>query len=298
MADSLVTPWPFMSHLILQSPDLVSANIEKIAALVEADGVQHLGTAGPTTAVRLLGANPDEQPAVHALCEQWRMDYAFLEDIQRLRDCRILAMDMDSTLISIECIDEIADAVGRKAEVAAITEAAMRGEITDFTDSLRRRVALLEGVPESALESVYTERLRLNPSAEKLVAGARRCGLTCLLVSCGFAFFTERLRSRLQLDHVHASTLEVVNGRLTGQVLGDIVDGAVKARHLQILAESLDAAPEQIIAVGDGANDLPMLAHAYYSVAYRAKPVVREQARFALNVSPLDGILNWFRLSF
>lgn len=298
MADSLVTPWPFMSHLILQSPDLVSANIEKIAALVEADGVQHLGTAGPTTAVRLLGANPDEQPAVHALCEQWRMDYAFLEDIQRLRDCRILAMDMDSTLISIECIDEIADAVGRKAEVAAITEAAMRGEITDFTDSLRRRVALLEGVPESALESVYTERLRLNPGAEKLVAGARRHGLTTLLVSGGFTFFTERLRSRLELDHVHANTLEVVNGRLTGQVLGDIVDGAVKARHLQMLAESLDAAPEQIIAVGDGANDLPMLAHAYYSVAYRAKPVVREQARFALNVSPLDGILNWFRLSF
>jgi len=298
MADSLVTPWPFMSHLILQSPDLVSANIEKIAALVEADGVQHLGTAGPTTAVRLLGANPDEQPAVHALCEQWRMDYAFLEDIQRLRDCRILAMDMDSTLISIECIDEIADAVGRKAEVAAITEAAMRGEITDFTDSLRRRVALLEGVPESALESVYTERLQLNPGAETLVAGARRHGLTTLLVSGGFTFFTERLRSRLELDHVHANTLEVVNGRLTGQVLGDIVDGAVKARHLQMLAESLDAAPEQIIAVGDGANDLPMLAHAYYSVAYRAKPVVREQARFALNVSPLDGILNWFRLSF
>ncbi|HLR12667.1 MAG TPA: phosphoserine phosphatase SerB [Burkholderiaceae bacterium] len=287
-----------MSHLILQSPDLVSANIEKIAALVEADGVQHLGTAGPTTAVRLLGANPDEQPAVHALCEQWRMDYAFLEDIQRLRDCRILAMDMDSTLISIECIDEIADAVGRKAEVAAITEAAMRGEITDFTDSLRRRVALLEGVPESALESVYTERLQLNPGAETLVAGARRHGLTTLLVSGGFTFFTERLRSRLELDHVHANTLEVVNGRLTGQVLGDIVDGAVKARHLQMLAESLDAAPEQIIAVGDGANDLPMLAHAYYSVAYRAKPVVREQARFALNVSPLDGILNWFRLSF
>lgn len=287
-----------MTHLILQSPDLNPANIEKLAALVEADGVQHLGTSGPVTAVRLLNASRDEAATVSELCEQWRMDYAFLDTIQLLRDCRILAMDMDSTLISIECIDEIADAVGRKPQVAAITEAAMRGEIADFSESLRRRVALLEGVDASALDAVYQERLQLNPGAEKLVAAANRHGLKTLLVSGGFTFFTEKLRHRLNLDYCHANTLEVRNGKLTGQVLGDIVDGAAKARHLQALANELDASPEQIIAIGDGANDLPMLAKAYYSVAWRAKPVVREQARFALNVSPLDAVLNWFRTSF
>lgn len=287
-----------MSHLILQSPDLVTANIEKIAALVEADGVQKLGATGPMVAVRLLNANASEQPTVHKLCEQWRMDYAFLDQIDRLSDCRILAMDMDSTLISIECIDEIAAAVGRKAEVAAITEATMRGEIKDFSDALRRRVALLEGVSESALEEVYQQRLQLNPGAEKLIASAKRHGLTTLLVSGGFTFFTDRLRNRLGLDHCHANTLETNNGKLTGRVLGAIVDGAAKAHYVQTLADQLGATARQIIAVGDGANDLPMLAKAYYSVAYRAKPVVREQARFALNVSPLDAILNWFQTRF
>lgn len=287
-----------MSHLILQSPSLNPANIEKIAALAEADGVQPLGASGPTTAIRLLNAKRDEEATIRQLCEQWRIDCAFLDEIRLLRDCRILAMDMDSTLINIECIDEIADAVGRKAKVAAITEAAMRGEITDFSESLGRRVALLEGVEATALEAVYQERLQLNPGAEKLVAAARQHGLTTLLVSGGFTFFTEKLRERLKLDECHANTLEVRDGKLTGRVLGDIVDGAAKARYLQSLAGTLNASPEQIIAIGDGANDLPMLAKAYYSVAWRAKPVVREQARFALNVSPLDAVLNWFRTSF
>ncbi len=292
--------WLAMSHLILQSPNLLSANIEKLAAIVNAEGIQELGSAGPVTAVRLLEAESSvtQQAEVQELCQQWHMDYAFLDQIRLLRDCRILAMDMDSTLISIECIDEIAAAVGRKQEVAAITEAAMRGEITDFSESLRRRVALLEGVPHTALDDVYTQRLQLNPGAEKLVATAKRHGLTTLLVSGGFTFFTEKLRERLGLDHCHANTLEVKDGLLTGRVLGDIVDGQAKARHLQALATTLGAEPEQIIAIGDGANDLPMLAHAHYSVAYRAKPVVQEQARFALNASPLDAVLNWFRVSF
>ena len=283
-----------MSHLILQSPGLMPAHIEQIAAIVSASGVQELGP----TAVRLLEADDSEKAAVAAQCETYRMDFAFLPKIDLLRECRILAMDMDSTLVSIECIDEIADAVGRKAEVAAITEAAMRGEITNFADSLRRRVALLEGVPESALLEVYEERLRLNPGAEQLITTVKRHGLKTLLVSGGFTFFTERLRERLGLDACHANVLEVVDGHLTGRVLGEIVDAQGKAARLAELAETLGATREQIIAVGDGANDLEMMALAQYSVAYRAKPVVRERAAFSLNYSALDAILNWFRLSF
>jgi phosphoserine phosphatase SerB len=283
-----------MSHLILQSPSLASAHVEQIAALVSAAGVQELGP----TAVRLLEADISEKSAVAQHCEQYRMDFAFLPEIDLLRECRILAMDMDSTLVCIECIDEIADAVGRKAEVSAITEAAMRGEIKDFSESLRRRVALLEGVPEEALEEVYEQRLRLNPGAERLVSTAKRHGVRTLLVSGGFTFFTERLKARLGLDACHANVLEVANGKLTGRVLGDIVDAHGKARHLRTLAEELGAASDQIIAVGDGANDLEMMSLARYSVAYRAKPLVREKAAYALNYSPLDAILNWFRLSF
>lgn len=282
-----------MSHLILQSPSLTPAHIEQIAAIVSASGVQELGR----TAVRLLDADESEKAAVAAQCEAYRMDYAFLPQIDLLRECRILAMDMDSTLVSIECIDEIADAVGRKVEVAAITEAAMRGEIADFAESLRRRVALLEGVPETALLEVYEQRLRLNPGAEQLIATVKRHGLKTLLVSGGFTFFTERLRDRLGLDACHANVLEVQNGTLTGRVLGEIVDARGKAARLADLANELGARREQIIAVGDGANDLEMMALAHYSVAYRAKPVVREKAAFALNYSALDAILNWFRLS-
>lgn len=282
-----------MSHIILQAPRLISSDIERIAAVACAGGVQELGP----TVIRLLDVDVQYEPEARALAATLRMDYAWFERIARLGDCRVLAMDMDSTLVNIECIDEVADTVGRKLEVAAITEASMRGEIADFSESLRRRVALLRGVPETALEQVFTERLRLNPGAERLIEVARSHGLKTLLVSGGFTFFTERLRRGLALDAAYSNTLEVVDGVLTGQVLGDIVDGAAKARHVQALADSLGATSEQIIVVGDGSNDLPMMALAQYSVAYRAKPVVRAQARYALDVSPLDAIINWFRLS-
>lgn len=170
----------------------------------------------------------------------------------------------------------------------------MRGEITDFAESLRRRVALLEGVPATALEQVYEERLRLNAGAETLIQAAKKAGLKILLVSGGFTFFTEKLKQRLGLDQAHANLLETANGVLTGKVLGDIVDAQGKAQRLQDLARETDAQAHQIIALGDGANDLKMLALADYSVAYRAKPVVRAQANFALNVSGLDAVLNWF----
>lgn len=294
-----------MSNLILQAPNLISENIEKIAAVVSADGVQTLGknqengpaAYGGIVAVRLINADPGQKLQVHDLCMSMGIDYAFLEQIQLLRDCRLLAMDMDSTLINIECIDEIAAAVNRKDQVAAITEATMRGEIKDFSESLIKRVQLLEGVPESALHQVFANRLRLNHGAEKLIDTAKKHGLKTLLVSGGFTFFTAKLKQQLGIDYAYANQLEVINGKLSGRVVGDIVDGAVKAKHVQDLSSQLDASADQVIVVGDGANDLPMMKHAKYSVAYRAKPVVQQQANFALNYAPLDAIINWFRLS-
>ena len=212
-----------------------------------------------------------------------------------LSSFRAIAFDMDSTLINIECIDEIADAVGKKAEVAAITEAAMRGEIADFKDSLRRRVALLQGVPAEALQGVYDQRLQLNPGAELLMSAARAAGLHTLLVSGGFTFFADRVRERLGMHEAHANTLEVEGGLLTGRVLGDIVDGEAKKQHLLSLCARLGCDPSQSIAVGDGANDLPMMGIAGLSVAYHAKPKVREQAMVAINDGGLDRLLEVLR---
>ena len=203
---------------------------------------------------------------------------------------RLVVSDMDSTLINIECIDEIADFAGVKPQVSAITEAAMRGEL-DFAQSLTRRVALLKGLPESVLERVYVERLKLNPGAEKLLAGLRRKGIRFALVSGGFTFFTERLRARLGLDYTLANTLEIEDGKLTGKVVGSIVGAEAKAGFLLQLCEEIGAEPAQAVAMGDGANDLKMMAVAGMGVAYRAKPKVQEQAHCAINHGELDAIL-------
>jgi phosphoserine phosphatase len=213
----------------------------------------------------------------------------------RLADFALVAFDMDSTLIAIECVDEIADVAGKKAEVAAITEAAMRGEIADYKESLRRRVALLKGVPASALQRVYDERLRFNPGAERLVAACKAAALKTLLVSGGFTFFTDRVRDRLGFDFTRSNVLEIENGALTGRMVdqpwGDICDGAEKRKMLLETCAALAIAPERSIAIGDGANDLPMMAAAGLSVAYHAKPRVREAAMVAIDAGGLDRLL-------
>ncbi len=217
----------------------------------------------------------------------------------RLADYRLIAFDMDSTLISIECVDEIADAAGRKAEVAAITEAAMRGEITDYKDSLRRRVALLAGVPVTALEDVWRDRLRLNPGAENLVRACQAAGLKTLLVSGGFTYFTDRIVRLLGLDESRSNVLEVEDDRLTGRMVdqpwGDICDGEEKRRMLVQTCDRFGIAPAQAIAVGDGANDLPMMAVAGLSVAFHAKPAVRERATVSIESGGLDRLLDVVR---
>jgi phosphoserine phosphatase len=214
---------------------------------------------------------------------------------QKLSDWKLIAFDMDSTLITIECIDELADAAGRKAQVAAITEAAMRGEIADFKDSLRRRVALLQGVPATALQEVYEQRLRLSPGAEVLLAACRAAGLKTLLVSGGFTYFADRVQARLAIDHARSNVLEVADGRLTGRLVdqpwGDICDGEEKKRMLLATCARYGIAPAQAIAVGDGANDLPMMAAAGLSVAYHAKPAVRARAHITIDDGGLDRLL-------
>jgi phosphoserine phosphatase len=213
----------------------------------------------------------------------------------RLSDFKLIAFDMDSTLINIECVDEIADAAGRKAEVAAITEAAMRGEITDYKDSLRRRVALLEGVTVAHMQQVLDERLQLNPGAATLVKACQRAGLKVLLVSGGFTFFTDHVRDVLGIDWTRSNVLEVVDGVLTGRMVdqpwGDICDGEEKRKTLLATCAQLGIAPQQAIAMGDGANDLPMMGVAGLSVAYHAKPAVRAQAMVAINSGGLDRLL-------
>ena len=216
----------------------------------------------------------------------------------KLSDFKLIAFDMDSTLINIECIDEIADAAGRKAEVAAITEAAMRGEIADYKDSLRRRVALLKGVTVAHMEEVLNHRLQLNPGAENLVKACQTAGMKVLLVSGGFTFFTDHVKDRLNINWTRSNVLEVVNGELTGRMVdqdwGDICDGEEKRKMLLQTCQQMGITASQAIAMGDGANDLPMMGVAGLSVAYHAKPKVREQAMVAIEEGGLDRLLEVF----
>ncbi len=229
--------------------------------------------------------------AVKVFCADQKIDCALVPDQQRLSKFGLCVMDMDSTLISIECIDEIADMIGIKPQIAEITEAAMRGEL-DFAASLRKRVSLLKGLPESALHRVIEERLRLNPGAEEWIATCKEHNIKTMVVSGGFTQFANHVKTLLGLDYAVSNTLEIVDGKLTGNILGDIVDAQRKADELVKLRDTLGLTPAQTIAIGDGANDLKMMQAAGIGVAYHAKPVVQSQATYALNYSGLDGVAN------
>ncbi|MDN4039118.1 phosphoserine phosphatase SerB [Massilia sp. YIM B02443] len=278
------------TNLVLQGPQADHATLERLARLAgPAQGLTALG--GHALRVDGVTFDPVLKAELDAAAFAAGVDATFIAAGRTLADFRLVAMDMDSTLITIECIDEIADMQGLKPQVAAITEAAMRGEL-DFSESLTRRVALLEGLDASALQRVYDERLRISMGGEAMLRAVQAAGLKTLLVSGGFTFFTDRLKPRLGLDHTHANTLEVVDGKLTGRVLGGIVDAEEKKRTVERVCAELGIAPAQAIVMGDGANDLKMMSVSGLSVAFRAKPVVREQADVALNFSGLDGLLN------
>ena len=234
---------------------------------------------------------PEARVAMRDIAAAHDADLAFLSPGFKADEVKVLAMDMDSTLINIECIDEIADFTGKKAAVSEITEATMRGEIKDFKESLRRRVALLAGVSANVLDSVYQERLRPNPGAIELLAGANARGLYTLLVSGGFTFFTEKLQQELGFKQAQANTLEIIDGKLTGKVIGDIVDGAAKAAYLEQACTLMNCQKKNAITMGDGSNDLPMMHSSGISIAYKAKPIVKEKADAAFDRVGLDAAL-------
>jgi len=239
------------------------------------------------------GLSSAARRAVAALCASRQLDHCFDDRNRKLSDVGVLAMDMDSTLITIECIDRLAARVGKSDEVSRITEATMRGEIKDFAASLVARVALLKGASASILEAVYEDDLRLTSGAEELLAAARGLRIKTVLVSGGFAYFAERLKQRLSLDYIHANDLEIVDGYLTGRVTGAIVDGAAKAAFVNNIAIQHATNQENILVIGDGANDVPMMKLAGTSIAFHAKPIVKSLATCSIDYGGLDLVLDW-----
>ena len=277
-------------NLIIQGGALPTFLLERIVAATGASQVEPR----PPQVVRLHGASrTPEFDALIPLIDAEKLDWAFVEAGRKLADFGLISFDMDSTLITIECIDELADFAGKKEEVSSVTEAAMRGEI-DYRESLRRRLALLAGLDARVLARVYGERLLLSHGARELLEAAQNAGLRTAILSGGFTYFTERLRIELGFDFATSNELEISGGKLTGKVVGDIVDASAKAHHLARLTDELGLKKEQVIACGDGANDLMMMAQAGLSVAFHAKPATRAKADVAINFGGLDSLLNLF----
>jgi phosphoserine phosphatase len=276
--------------LVVQAPEVSTPALKELARRTGAARIVSI-PGGSNQAFRLEHASKWASTA--AFCAAERLDFAFVPAGQRLDRVRLVSMDMDSTLITIECIDEIADMQGLKPQVAAITAAAMRGEI-DFADSLAQRVSLLAGLDVGTLERVSAERLAISPGAERMLSSFRAVGAKTLLVSGGFSFFTERLKRRLDLDYTVSNTLEIVDGKLTGRIGSAIVDAKAKAEAMGKVASELERTDGLTVAIGDGANDLPMFAVADISVAYHAKPVVRAACTYPIDYCGLDAVVNLF----
>lgn len=274
-------------NLVAQGPDLTRQQAEELARLAGTIRIEQIGE----RAFRMRNAAFAD--SIPPWCEARRVDYAFIPEGRRFADLKLLAMDMDSTLITIECIDELGDLAGKKAEIAAITAQAMRGEIA-YPESLRRRVSALAGLEEKALAEVYEKRLCLTPGAERLLEACKKHGVKLLLVSGGFTFFTERLKARLGIDYTISNVLEVKSGKLTGALVGEVVDADAKAAKFREVLRDLKTTRQHSVAIGDGANDLKMMHEAGISIAFRAKPVVRAQATCTINWSGLDAVLNLF----
>ena len=275
------------NDLVIQGLEIETADLKQLAKLSHASRIEQIDA----RAFRLCGAKP--AAGVAELCAERKLDHACVPFERRLADFKLLVMDMDSTLITIETVDELADMVGLKAEVAAITAQAMRGEI-EYDESLRRRVALLKGLEESALQRVYDERLQLTPGADVLLRRTQSLGIKTLLVSGGFTYVTDRLKTRLGLDRCHSNVLEIADGKLTGCVLGAIVNAEGKREALLEASNGLGIGRKQVIGIGDGANDLKFLAECGVSVAFHAKPIVRDKTTHAISYVGLDGVLHLF----
>ncbi len=277
-------------NLIIQGGALPTFLLERIVTATGASAVEP----HPPQVVCLKEAmRTPEFDALIPLIEAEKLDWAFAQPGKKLSDFGLICFDMDSTLITIECIDELADFAGKKAEVSEVTEAAMRGEI-DYRESLRRRLALLAGLDARVLARVYGERLLLSHGARELLEACQNAGLRTAILSGGFTYFTERLRIELGFDFATSNELEISGGKLTGKVVGDIVDASAKAHHIARLTDELGLRKEQVIACGDGANDLMMMAQAGLSVAFHAKPATRAKADVAINFGGLDSLLNLF----
>jgi phosphoserine phosphatase len=274
-------------NLIVQGAAMTAEQANDLAGLAGSTRIHKISHG----AWRIHNAAPVN--SIGPYCEKARIDYGFIPDGRRFADLKLLAMDMDSTLITIECIDELGDLAGCKTEIASITAQAMRGEL-DYPQSLRKRVSLLVGLPEDSLLKVYEQRLKLTPGAEALLAACKEHDVKLLLVSGGFTFFTERLKHRLGIDYTISNHLEIAGGKLTGELVGDIVDADAKALRFRDVMHELGATREETVAIGDGANDLKMMAAAGVSVAFHAKPVVRAQASCAITYCGLDAVVNLF----
>lgn len=275
-------------NLVIQGLEVNNSDLRALAKLARADGIERI----TGQAFRLTNATYAEDIAEY--CADIALDFAFVNSNLKLSDFGLIAMDMDSTLLAIESIDEIADMHNIKPQVAAITQQTMKGEIS-FEESLIRRTALLRGLHQDALQSVYDERVKLNPGAERMLQQAKISGLKTMVISGGFTFFTDRIKAKLGLDYAAANVLEIENNRLTGKVVGEIIGRQGKAQVLKQVRDELGLQPEQIIAIGDGANDLGMMAEAGISIAYHAKPIVKDHATYSISHVGLDGIINLFK---